>query len=94
MGTKVLVVGGVFRCVEIRIYSEYVAVISVVVPVRRIVVVFQLNIEVIIINSPSRLIVGGRAIFIRLEISHQVVISGKINSSPRVRRRVRVCVRS
>lgn len=70
------------------------AVRSVVNPVRKIVVVDQLNVVIIINSSPRRLIEGGRAIFIKLLISHHVVISGRVNCRPRVRRSVRVWVRS
>lgn len=59
-----------------------------------IVGVDQLNKVEIINSSPSKLIVGGMAILVRLMRSHQVDISGKASCRPRTRRRVRVCVRS
>lgn len=59
-----------------------------------IVGVDQLNKVEIINSSPSKLIVGGIAMLVRLISSHQVDINGKANCRPRTRRRVRVCVRS
>lgn len=70
------------------------AVIRVPIPVIIIVGVDQLNSVEIINSSPSRLIVGGIAILVRLVRSHQVDINGKANCKPRTRRSVRVCVRS
>lgn len=55
------------------------AVIRVPIPVIIIVGVDQLNKVEIINSSPSRLIVGGIAILVRLVRSHQVDISGKAN---------------
>lgn len=63
-------------------------------PVRMMVGLDQLNVEAIISSSPVKLIVGGRAIFIRLARSHQDVIRGKISCSPRASRSVRLWVRS
>lgn len=68
------------------------AVSSVVIPVRIIVVVVQLNVAVIISSSPKRLSVGGKAMFMRLASSHQVAIIGSITCSPWVSSNVRVCV--
>lgn len=39
--------------------------------------------EVVIISSPIRLIVGGRARFARLAIIHQVAITGNTICNPR-----------
>lgn len=50
--------------------------------------------EEIIRSSPIRFGEGGRARFARLVRNHEVAISGRIICKPRVRRRVRVCVRS
>lgn len=63
-------------------------------PVRAIVTGDQLNKEVMIINSPMRLGVGGRARLARLEMNHQVVMSGSITCMPRARSMVRLWVRS
>lgn len=54
----------------------------------------QLNSEAIIISSPQRLGVGGRAILNRFNRSHQAAISGRAICSPRVNNIVRLCVRS
>lgn len=54
------------------------AVKSIVSPVKMIVIVLQLNMAIIIINSPKKLIVGGSARLIKLDSSHQVVINGNI----------------
>lgn len=45
-------------------------------------------------SSPIKLIVGGRAIFVRLAIIHHEVISGKIIWAPCSSRSARLCVRS
>lgn len=45
-------------------------------------------------SSLVKFIVGGMAMFMRLVSSHQVVIMGRILWKPRVRIRIRVCVRS
>lgn len=54
----------------------------------------QLNIAVIITNSPIRLGRGGRARFARFEINHQVAVRGKMICKPRARIIVRLWVRS
>lgn len=54
----------------------------------------QLNNAIIMVNSAIRLVVGGRAMFVRLANSHQVAIRGRRGCNPRVRRRMRLCVRS
>lgn len=59
-----------------------------------IVVGHQLNREDRIRNSLVKFIMGGVAMFMRLERSHQVVVIGRILWNPRVRIRMRVCVRS
>lgn len=68
--------------------------ISVPVPVRAIVQADQLNIDVIIINSPMRFGRGGRARLARFARNHQVVVKGKIIWRPRARIMVRLCIRS
>lgn len=95
MGEILIVVFGSFPCWTVKnIYREYVAVRRVPAPVIRIVILDQLKIEEMIKSSPVRLIVGGRAIFIRLATSHHVVIRGRISCRPRASNMVRVCVRS
>lgn len=54
----------------------------------------QLNREDIISSSLVKFMVGGVAMFMRLVSSHQAVVMGRILWNPRVRIRVRVCVRS
>lgn len=58
------------------------AVSRVVSPVRMMVIGAQLNNEEIIINSPSKLIDGGRARFMRLASNHHSVIRGSVAWSP------------
>lgn len=53
------------------------------VPRRIIDILDQENSEIVIISSPIRLIVGGRARLARLAMIHQVAIRGKIICSPR-----------
>ena len=72
----------------------YDAVNRVAVPVRRIVNVDQLNRVTRMVSSAIRLVVGGRAIFVRLARSHQVDMRGSRGCSPRTSKRVRLCVRS
>lgn len=50
----------------------------------------QLNSEIIIVNSPIRLIVGGRAILVRLARSHHSPIRGSTSCIFRVRSSVRL----
>lgn len=64
------------------------------VPVRIMVKKDQLKRAVMIVNSAIKLVVGGRAMFVRFAKSHQVVISGKRGWRPRVRKRIRLWVRS
>lgn len=72
----------------------YEAVIRVAIPVRKIVGVDQLNSAVMMVNSAIRLVVGGRAMFVRFASSHQVAINGRSGCRPRVINRIRLCVRS
>lgn len=57
--------------------------IKMLVPRRIIDVLDQENSEIVIISSPIRLIVGGRARLARLAMIHQVAIRGKIICRPR-----------
>lgn len=54
----------------------------------------QLNNVIMMVSSAIRFVVGGRAMFVRLASSHQVAMSGRRGCRPRVRRRIRLCVRS
>lgn len=54
----------------------------------------QENSEIVIINSPIRLIVGGRARLARLAIIHQVAIKGNTICRPRAIIIVRLWIRS
>lgn len=54
----------------------------------------QENRETVIISSPIRLIVGGRARLARLAIIHQVAIKGNIICRPRAIIIVRLWIRS
>lgn len=54
----------------------------------------QENNEVVIISSPIRLIVGGRARLARLAIIHQVAIRGNTICRPRAIIIVRLWIRS
>lgn len=47
-----------------------------------------------IVNSAIRLVVGGRAMLVRLARSHHVDINGRRGCRPRVRIRMRLWVRS
>lgn len=68
--------------------------ISVPIPVRRIVQGDQLNKVEIMVNSPIRFGSGGSAKLARLAMNHHTAVSGKIICSPRARIIVRLCVRS
>lgn len=46
------------------------------------------------VSSAMRLVVGGIAMFVRLARSHQVAMRGRRGWRPRVRRRMRLWVRS
>lgn len=48
------------------------------------------NIDIVMNNSPIRLIVGGRARFVRLARSHHAVIRGRIICNPRTKIIVRL----
>lgn len=54
----------------------------------------QLKRAIMIVNSAIRLVVGGRAMLVRLAKSHHVDINGRRGCKPRVRIRIRLCVRS
>lgn len=64
------------------------------VPSRMIDGLDQENSEIVIINSPIKLIVGGRARLARLAIIHNVAISGSSVCSPRAMIIVRLWIRS
>lgn len=65
------------RCVIMSMYRVYEAVRKIAVPVRIIVKADQLNSAITIVSSAIRLVVGGRAMFVRLARSHQMAISGR-----------------
>jgi hypothetical protein len=75
-------------------YRVYKAVMSVLVPIRRMVKLDHENEEVMIISSPIRLIVGGSARLVKLAMSHHRAINGSIVCRPRVRSMVRLCTHS
>ena len=54
----------------------------------------QLNNVIMMVNSAIKFVVGGSAMFIRLASSHQVAMRGSRGCKPRVRIRMRLCVRS
>lgn len=87
-------VGRIPRWVVNSINRVYAAVSRVAVPVRMIVGDDQLNRAIIMVSSAIRFVVGGRAMFERLARSHHVAMRGRMGWRPRVRRRIRVCVRS
>lgn len=89
-----VVFGSLPCCADKNMYREYVAVRRVPTPVIKIVMLDQLNKEDRIRSSPVRLIVGGRAMFIRLATNHHAVISGRTSCKPRANSMVRLCVRS
>lgn len=64
------------------------------IPVRIIVGEDQLKRAIIIVNSAIKLVVGGRAMLVRLARSHHRDIRGRSGCRPRVRMRIRLCVRS
>lgn len=63
-------------------------------PVNSSVVSDQLKSEVMRASSPTKLIVGGRAIFIMLARNHHDVKVGVVSCIPCIARSVRVWVRS
>ena len=65
------------RCVVISMYIEYRAVITMLVPIKMIVRFDPEKVDMTMNNPPIRLIVGGRARFVRLASNHQVAISGR-----------------
>lgn len=90
----VMWVGRVPRWVVSSINKVYAAVNRVAVPVRIIVGGDQLNRVIIMVSSAIRFVVGGSAMFERLASSHQVAMRGRRGWRPRVRRRIRLWVRS
>lgn len=68
--------------------------IKMLVPSRMIDGFDQENIETVIISSPIRLIVGGRARLARLAMIHQVAIKGNTICRPRAMIMVRLWIRS
>lgn len=91
VGGVVLMYDGVSpHCVVDSMNRVYVAVISVPNPVIRIVMLDQLNSDVIIVNSAIRLMVGGRAMFVKLARSHHSPISGSKSCMFRVSSSVRL----
>lgn len=71
------------RCVVMIMYIEYIPVMIMLIPMRIIEKLDQENSDIVMNNSPIRLIDGGRAKLARLATSHQVAISGKIIWRPR-----------
>lgn len=64
------------------------------IPIRIMEKLDQEKSDIVINNSPIRLIDGGRARLARLAISHEVAISGKIICRPRAMIIVRLWMRS
>ena len=64
------------------------------IPIRIMEKLDQEKSDIVINNSPIRLIDGGRARLARLAISHEVAISGKIICRPRAIIIVRLWMRS
>lgn len=60
------------------------------VPVKIIVILDQEKVEIIIISSPTKLRVGGKARFVMLERIHHNAIRGKMVCIPRTRIIVRL----
>lgn len=65
------------RCVVISMCRVYEAVSRIAAPVRMSVKEDQLNRAITMVNSAMRLVVGGRAMFVRLASSHQVAMRGR-----------------
>lgn len=63
---------------------------TMLIPIRMIDKLDQVNVDTTTNNSPMRLIEGGSARFIRLASSHQAAIRGKIICRPRARIIVRL----
>lgn len=74
----------------ISMYREYRAVITIFIPIRIIVRFDHEKIDITTSSSPIKLIVGGRARFVRLASNHQVAISGRKICKPRARIIVRL----
>ena len=68
--------------------------ITMLSPIRMIVMLDHEKVDITTNNSPIRLIVGGRARLVRLARSHQVVISGRSVCKPRAKIIVRLWIRS
>lgn len=75
-------------------YIEYIAVITILIPMRIIEKLDQENNDMVMNNSPIRLIEGGKARLARLASSHNVAIRGKIVCRPRAMIIVRLWIRS
>ena len=78
------------RCVVISMYIEYRAVITMLVPIKIMVKFDHEKVDITTNSSPIRLIVGGRAKFVRLASSHQVAISGRRVCTPQAKIIVRL----
>lgn len=63
-------------------YNEYRAVIIKLIPIKIIEMFDQDNVDITRNNSPIKLIDGGNANLVRLAISHQAAISGRIVLGP------------
>lgn len=75
-------------------YREYKAVITMLIPIRVMVIVDHEKADITTKSSPIRLIVGGRAKLVRLASSHQAAIRGRMVCRPRARIIVRLWMRS
>lgn len=82
------------RWVIMSMYREYRAVMTMLAPMRVMEMEDHENVAITTNSSPIRLIVGGKARFVRLARSHQAAIRGKKVCSPRAKIMVRVWVRS
>ena len=82
------------RCVVISMYRVYRVVISMLSPIRIMVMLDHVNDDMITNSSPIRLIDGGKARFVRPAISHHMAIRGRSVCRPRARIMVRLCTRS
>lgn len=86
--------GSVPRCVVMSMCRVYEAVSRIAAPVRISVREDQLKRAITMVSSAMRLVVGGRAMFVRFASSHQVAMRGRRGWSPRARSRIRLWVRS
>lgn len=68
--------------------------ITILSPIRIIVMLDHEKVDITTNNSPIRLIDGGRARLVRLARSHQAAISGRSVCRPRARIIVRLWIRS